>query len=80
MEGWTVQDILMRVGVGLAIAALVCQLIPEHLAIALAVSRHLHVAISVRLLLSALLLVLAGATSATALSLAIFRLTAPLRM
>lgn len=73
------QDILMRLSIVLAIGGVICRLIPEEQAVAIAVSRSLHIGIPLRLLMPAVLLTVAGASSGIALLMAVFRLTTPLR-
>jgi hypothetical protein len=73
------QEVLMKVGIALAIAAIASRFIPKQLDLAVAVSRHLHIGLPLRLLIPTLLLIAAAGTSAIALGLAILRLTAPLR-
>jgi len=74
------QEIFVRLSVAAAIFAVICRFIPEQKAVAIAVTRHLHIALPLRLLYPTLLLILAGALSAIALASAVYRMTAPLRM
>lgn len=75
----TTQDVFLRIAEALAVGALLCRFIPETLGMAFAVTRSLHVSLSLRILCPLLLLILSGAASLASLILWYYKLTLPLR-
>ena len=73
-------ETLMKIASGLALAAVICRFLPSNFGMAVAVSRNLHIGMTFRILVPALLLMLAGVISAIGLYIYVRELTLPLRI